>query len=31
MSPGQVTHFAIQRGGSRLDLPLRLGERSETN
>jgi 2-alkenal reductase len=31
LNPGQVTHFAIQRGDSRLDLPLRLGERSETN
>ena len=31
MSPGQVTRFAIERGHSRLDLPLRLGERSETH
>jgi 2-alkenal reductase len=31
MSPGQVAHFRIDRGGSRLNLPVRLGERSETN
>ena len=31
MVPGQVTHFAVERGHSRLDLPLRLGERSETH
>jgi 2-alkenal reductase len=31
LSPGQVAHVAVQRGGSRLDLPLRLGERSETH
>jgi 2-alkenal reductase len=31
LSPGQVTHFAVERGQSRLDLPLRLGERSETH
>ena len=31
MSPGQIAHFAIERGHSRLDLPLRLGERSETH
>jgi S1-C subfamily serine protease len=31
LSPGQVAHFAVQRGQSRLDLPLRLGERSETH
>lgn len=31
MSPGQVAHFAVERGRSRLDLPLRLGERSETH
>ena len=31
MSPGQTAHFAIERGHSRLDLPLRLGERSETH
>ena len=31
LSPGQVAHFAIERGHSRLELPLRLGERSETH
>jgi 2-alkenal reductase len=31
LNPGQVAHFAVERGGSRLDLPLRLGERSETH
>jgi 2-alkenal reductase len=31
MSPGEVTHFAVERERSRLDLPLRLGERSETH
>jgi S1-C subfamily serine protease len=31
MSPGHVAHFAVERGRSRLDLPLRLGERSETH
>jgi S1-C subfamily serine protease len=30
LSPGQVVHFAIERRGSRLDLPLRLSERSES-
>jgi S1-C subfamily serine protease len=31
MTPGQTAHFTIERGHSRLDLPLRLGERSETH
>jgi S1-C subfamily serine protease len=31
MDPGQVAHFSVERGHSRLDLPLRLGERSETH
>jgi len=31
MSPGQVAHFAIERERSKLDLPLRLGERPETH
>jgi len=31
LSPGQVAHFAVERGHSRVDLPLRLGERSETH
>ena len=31
MSPGQVTRFAIRRGDDRLVLPVRLGERSESN
>jgi S1-C subfamily serine protease len=31
MSPGQVAHFTVERGGSRLDLPVRLSERSETH
>ena len=31
MDPGQVAHFGVERGHSRLDLPLRLGERSETH
>jgi len=30
LSPGQVVRFGIERGGSRLDLPVRLSERSET-
>jgi S1-C subfamily serine protease len=30
LSPGQIVHFAIERRGSRLDLPLRLSERSES-
>jgi 2-alkenal reductase len=30
MSPGQVAQFTVERGGSRLDLPLRLSERSQT-
>ena len=29
MSPGQVARFAVERGRSRLELPLRLSERSE--
>jgi S1-C subfamily serine protease len=29
MSPGQVAHFTVERGSSRLDLPVRLSERSE--
>ena len=31
LSPGQIAHFRIERDKSRLDLPLRLGERSESN
>jgi S1-C subfamily serine protease len=31
LSPGEVAHFAVERERSRLDLPLRLGERSETH
>jgi S1-C subfamily serine protease len=31
MSPGQVARFAIKRGGDRLVLPVRLGERSESS
>ena len=31
LSPGQVAHFGVERGHSRVDLPLRLGERSETH
>jgi S1-C subfamily serine protease len=31
MSPGQIVRFAIERGHSHLVLPLRLGERSESN
>ena len=31
LSPGQVAHFGVERGRSRVDLPLRLGERSETH
>ena len=31
LSPGQIARFAVERGHSRLDLPLRLGERSETH
>jgi S1-C subfamily serine protease len=31
MSPGQTAHFAVERGHSRLDLQLRLGERPETH
>ena len=30
LSPGQVVRFGIERGGARLDLPVRLSERSET-
>jgi S1-C subfamily serine protease len=30
LSPGQVVRFGIERGGSRLELPVRLSERSET-
>jgi 2-alkenal reductase len=30
LSPGQVVRFAIERRGRRLDLPLRLSERSES-
>jgi S1-C subfamily serine protease len=30
LSPGQVVRFGIERGGSRLDLPVRLSERSES-
>jgi S1-C subfamily serine protease len=30
LSPGQVVRFGIQRGSSRLDLSVRLSERSET-
>ncbi len=29
MSPGQIAHFTVERGSSRLDLPVRLSERSE--
>jgi len=31
MSPGEIAHFTVQRGHSRLELALRLGERSETH
>ena len=31
LSPGQIAHFGVERGRSRVDLPLRLGERSETH
>ena len=31
LSPGQLAHFGVERGRSRVDLPLRLGERSETH
>jgi S1-C subfamily serine protease len=31
LSPGQVVRFTIERGHSRLQVPLRLGDRSETN
>src|SRR6478672_8910722 len=31
MSPGDIARFTVQRGHSRLALPLRLGERSETH
>ncbi len=30
LSPGQVARFTIQRGNSRRDIPVRLGERPET-
>jgi S1-C subfamily serine protease len=30
LSPGQVVRFAVERRGRRLDLPLRLSERSES-
>jgi 2-alkenal reductase len=30
MSPGQVARFTVQRGSSRLELSIRLGQRSET-
>jgi S1-C subfamily serine protease len=30
MSPGQVARFGIERAGSHLVLPVRLGERSQT-
>jgi S1-C subfamily serine protease len=30
LSPGQVVRFGIERGGSRLELPVRLSERSES-
>jgi S1-C subfamily serine protease len=30
LSPGQVARFTVERGGRRLDLPLRLSERSES-
>jgi S1-C subfamily serine protease len=29
LSPGQVVRFAVERGETRLELPLRLGERPE--
>ncbi|HSB39426.1 MAG TPA: trypsin-like peptidase domain-containing protein [Gaiellaceae bacterium] len=31
MSPGQIARFAIERGHARLELPVRLSERSETH
>jgi S1-C subfamily serine protease len=31
LSPGQVARFAVERGHSHLELPLRLGERSQTH
>ena len=31
LSPGEIAQFTVQRGHSRLALPLRLGERSETH
>jgi len=31
LSPGEIARFTVQRGHSRLALPLRLGERSETH
>jgi S1-C subfamily serine protease len=31
LTPGQITRFAVERGHSRLELPLRLGERSQTH
>jgi S1-C subfamily serine protease len=31
LSPGQVVHFGVERNGSRVDLPVRLSERSETH
>jgi S1-C subfamily serine protease len=31
LSPGQIARFSVERGQSRLVLPLRLGERSETH
>jgi S1-C subfamily serine protease len=30
LSPGQVARFTVERGDRRLDLPLRLSERSES-
>jgi 2-alkenal reductase len=30
LTPGQVARFTVERGGRRLDLPLRLSERSES-
>jgi 2-alkenal reductase len=31
MSPGQVAHFTVERGARRLDLPVHLSERSESD
>jgi S1-C subfamily serine protease len=31
LSPGQIARITVERKGSRLELPLRLGERSETH